>query len=333
MARIAEEGRDIPATHAAARSASGGAATELLRPRGELRDTLTQNFPYVLFDVPPDSDGDVTVRKVGAHAIAHLHTASWNAEASVGHADALGFGKTIKLVWQLHGAMTYEDKERAFVINPGELFLTRSSSDYFLNMSEGYESLVLTFDTDAHPAWLDLVQRGESELVLKPSNAAAASAAGMMALMRQPQNDSTTELVLNSLFELATGSVNHGISNPPSERIAPSLFRAHWLVRQNIADPEYTPERLAGDLGLSRRSLYNRFADCGTTPAAFIRMVRLEQAKREIESDLREGISLTTIALRNGFPGSSSLSHAVKANYGVTPKALRSAWARRSWRG
>jgi AraC-like DNA-binding protein len=193
--------------------------------------------------------------------------------------------------------------------------------------------LVLSFDAGAHPAWLNLVEQGENELVLKPSSAAAASAAGMMALMRQSHNDSCSELVLNSLFELATGSVNRGIADPPSERIAPSLFRARWLVRQNIADLNYTPAQLAHDLGLSRRSLYNRFAGCGITPAAFMRMVRLEQAKREIESDPTGIASLTTVALRNGFPDSSSLSHAIKANYGVTPKALRNARARRLWSG
>jgi AraC family transcriptional activator of tynA and feaB len=228
--------------------------------------------------------------------------------------------------------MTYEDKERAFAIHPGECFLTRSSSDYFLNVSENVEALVLSLDARVHPSWLDLVERGEKELVLKPSSAAAASAAGMMALLRHPHDDSTSELVLHSLFELATGPVNHGIADPPSEQIAPSLFRARWLVRQNIADFDYTPERLAHDLGLSRRSLYNRFADCGITPAAFIRMVRLEQAKREIEGDPDGITSLTTVALRNGFPDSSSLSHAIKANYGVTPKALRNARATRFWR-
>jgi AraC family transcriptional activator of tynA and feaB len=315
------------------RSAGGDRANRVADPPGRLREALTQGFPYVLFDVPPDSDGDIRARKIGAHAIGHLRTASWAAEATVGHADALGFGETIKLVWQLNGAMTYEDEERAFAINPGECLLTRSSSNYFLNVSESFEALVLTFDGRAHPAWLDLVERGEKELVIKPSSAVAASAAGMMALMRHPHDDSTSELALHSLFELATGSVNHGIADPPPEQVAPSLFRARWLIRQNIADLDYTPTRLAHDLGLSRRSLYNRFADCGITPAAFIRLVRLEQAKREIESDSKGITSLTAVALRNGFPDSSSLSHAIKARYGVTPKALRNARTGRSWRG
>ena len=56
-------------------------------------------------------------------------------------------------------------ERRAIAINSGELFVTRSSSDYFLNISEGYEGLALTFDAGAHPAWLNLVERGEKELV------------------------------------------------------------------------------------------------------------------------------------------------------------------------
>jgi hypothetical protein len=78
----------------------------------------------------------------------------------------------------------------------------------------------------AHPARLGVVEQGETELVFKPSSAAAASAAGVLALMRHPHNDNTSQLVLHSLFELATGSVNHGIADPPPEQVAPSLFRA-----------------------------------------------------------------------------------------------------------
>jgi AraC family transcriptional regulator, positive regulator of tynA and feaB len=311
------------------RPVADSGARETANPHGRLRGALTQGFPYVLFDVPPGSDGDIMVRKVGAHAIGHLRTASWAAEANVRHANALGFGETIKVVWQLNGAMTYEDKERTFSIGPGELFMTRSSSNYYLNVTDGYEALVLTFNAEAYPAWLNVVAQSENELVLKPSSAAAASGAGVLALLRHPHTDGTSEHALHSLFELATGSASHGVSDPPSEQIAPSLFRARWLIRANIADSNYTPARLAYDLGLSQRSLYNRFGDCGITPAAFIRMTRLEQAKREIEGDPAGITALTTIALRNGFPDSSSLSRAIRARYGVTPTELRKAKPRR----
>ncbi|MET0675789.1 MAG: AraC family transcriptional regulator [Bradyrhizobium sp.] len=298
--------------------------TDLAEIQGvQLQDRLTRAYPYVLFDVPAGSDGNIVVRKIGPHLVSHLRTASWTAEATVANADALGFGGTIKLVWQLKGSMIYEDDKRAFAIRTGETFVTRSSSNYFLNMSDDFEGLVLTLDAAAHEPWLDRVGPGDNELVLAPSSAAAASAAGIMALMQQGPIDATSERALHSLFELATGSIHHGIADPPSERVAPSLVRATWLIRRHIADPGYSPERLADDLGLSRRSLYNRFAEAGVTPAAFIRRVRLEQVRREIESDIERRTPLTTIALRCGFADSSSMSHAVKAAYGVTPTEMR----------
>jgi hypothetical protein len=237
MMRIDGQRNVVPDTRSAEQFTRSGRANGSANPPGQFREALTRNFPYVLFDVPRESDGDIVVRKIGAHAIAYLRSASWTAEATVGHADAHGFGETIKLVWLLNGTMTYEDKERAIAIKPGELFVTRSSSDYFLNIGEGYEGLALTFDAGAQPSWLNLAARGEKELVLKPSSAAAASAAGMLALMRQPHNDSTSELVLHSLFELATGSINRGIADPPSEQIAPSLFRARSRLHSRATGP------------------------------------------------------------------------------------------------
>jgi AraC family transcriptional activator of tynA and feaB len=324
MPRLDEPKRAIRTTGSIGRPAPPHRANTLANPSG-LREALTRGFPYVLFDVPAHSHGDITARKVGPHAMGYLRTDSWAAEATVRHADALGFGGTLKLVWQLNGAMTYEDRGRAFAINSGELFLTRSSSNYFLKASEGYEALVLSLDAGAHPAWLRLVERGQGGLVLGHSSASAASAAGALALLGQPYDDRTSQHVVHAMFELATQSIRHGACHPPSEQIAPTQLRARWLIRQNIADGRYTPSQLANDLGLSRRSLYNRFADYGITPAAFIRQVRLEQAKQDIESDPMGRTALTTVALRNGFPDSSSLSHAFKSTYGVTPKALRKA--------
>src|SRR6201994_2706033 len=158
----------------------------------QLQDRLTRAYPYVLFDVPAGSDGNIAVRKIGPHLISHMRTASWTAEATVAHADALGFGETIKLVWQLKGSMIYEDDKRAFTIRTGETFLTRSSSDYFLNMSDAFEGLVLPFDAPALAPWLARTRPGEDELVLAPSSATAASAAGTMALMQQGATDATS---------------------------------------------------------------------------------------------------------------------------------------------
>jgi AraC family transcriptional regulator, positive regulator of tynA and feaB len=298
----------------------------------QFRQMLERAYPYVMFDFPGVSGGDLAIRRFGSHQVAHVRSMAWNAETMIDKAHALGLNGMIKLVWQLKGSMTYESAERKISVNAGEIFLARSLSNYALDGSDDYEGVVMTFHVGAHAAWLDLVDGGTNEFVLGANSASVASAAGVLALMRQGATDSTSELALHSLFELATAPINRGVRDPSPDRIAPSLFRAQWLVRQNIADPAYGPERLAEDLGLSRRSLYNRFADAGMTPASFIRMVRVAQAKREIQRDPQGTTPLTAVAFRNGFPDSSSLSHAIKAAYGVTPKELRTTLARPNWR-
>ena len=116
--------------------------------------------------------------------------------------------------------------------------MTRSSFGLFSEHKwRATRASALTFDAGAHPAWLNLVERRrQRSWCYEPSSAAAASAAGMLALMRQPRDRTAPAgFALQSLFELATGSVNHGIADPPSEQIAPrSLFRARWLIRQNM---------------------------------------------------------------------------------------------------
>ncbi|WP_315766482.1 AraC family transcriptional regulator [Bradyrhizobium sp. SZCCHNR2009] len=284
---------------------------------------LAEAFPNILFDAPPRSIVEIAYSRIGAHQITYIRSGKWTGETSAAQSDALGFGESIKLVWLLSGCMAIEDRDRRVAIKAGEALLARHSSDCLLAGSDDYESLVLRLHPSADPAWRDLVEAGGQELRIGCSSAAAAAHAGFMALLRQTNHDSTSELAVQSLFELVTRSANRGIVKPVSDPVAPSLYRARELIRQNIADPRYTPERLAHDLGLSRRSLYNRFADNGVTPAAFIRMVRLAQARQEIENDPSGATPLTTIALRNGFPDSSSLSHAIKSAYGVSPRALR----------
>ncbi len=49
----------------------------------------------------------------------------------------------------------------------------------------------------------------------------------------------------------------------------------------------------------------------------------MQSARADILNDQQGDFSLGRIALRNGFPDSSSLSHAFKAVYGFAPSQLR----------
>jgi len=99
------------------------------------------------------------------------------------------------------------------------------------------------------------------------------------------------------------------------------LARAAAHVLRNSEDSAYGAERLARDMGMSRRSLYMRLAAFGTTPGGLIRRTRLDRARKNILQEPRR--SLLDIALANGFGDGASFSRAFRIAYGHPPSQLR----------
>jgi AraC-like DNA-binding protein len=84
---------------------------------------------------------------------------------------------------------------------------------------------------------------------------------------------------------------------------------------------DWTPTRLARELGVSRSVLFRRLADeAGTTPARFVARQRLEAARAAIRDTAEP---LAEIAVWAGFPDQSALTRALKRSAGITPGALR----------
>jgi AraC-like DNA-binding protein len=301
---------------------SGSTGTRFRRHSGtEAIEQVDRAFPNLSVALRNDSvRRSILSRRIESHSIAHLLTPHTIVDASGTRATQAGFGTYFKLIWQLKGTMRYEDAHRSFALQPGEMLITAMAWTYRLEMNEDYEGLVLIFDPMSKRSWQETVH-GEMGRPLASSGPLAAAAGGSKALLwhgrRSPADTSTVE----SLIDIALLSLGPRDLSSLDRPLPAILLRARLIVAQNIADESYGPDRLARDLGLSRRSLYNAFGRIGLTPAHFIRQQRLERARTEILSV--PDVSITEIALRNGFSDGASFSHAFKANYDISPRDLR----------
>jgi transcriptional regulator GlxA family with amidase domain len=80
-------------------------------------------------------------------------------------------------------------------------------------------------------------------------------------------------------------------------------------------------ERLAGAAGMSARHFSRRFKDeMGTTPAAYVGRLRLEEARRRLESGAH---SLKDVARTCGFADEQNLRRAFRKHVGVAPSEYR----------
>ncbi|MCW2496472.1 helix-turn-helix transcriptional regulator [Jatrophihabitans sp.] len=99
--------------------------------------------------------------------------------------------------------------------------------------------------------------------------------------------------------------------------------RADTVIVEQAGDPLLTPAAVAGQLNISLRQLYRAFTG-SESPAALIRRRRLEHAA-ELLTTRTVAVQVDRVASECGFASAEYFSRAFRREYGVSPRAYRSA--------
>jgi AraC-like DNA-binding protein len=290
-----------------------------LRPIHPIIERANAAFPNLEVELRGEElSRSITSRQIGRYAVTLLETPAVAVELIGKRAVAAGLGRHLKLIWQLGGRMRYESSSQTFDIAQGDMVVTSMAQDYSWEMFEGHKALILTFDPADDPKWPALAAAALTTPISRQAGIMTA-AAGVRALLSAPE-DRTGEFAARTMIDLALLSTRQSDRQDDANR-SPLLARAALLVLPNLTDSSYGPERLARDLGMSRRSLYLRLAALGTTPGRLIQHARLDRAREDILKDRTR--SLLDIALANGFGDGASFSRAFRIAYGCPPSALR----------
>lgn len=110
---------------------------------------------------------------------------------------------------------------------------------------------------------------------------------------------------------------------PYAEQLESVRERTDAIILDQFADPLLTPSRLAGQLRISLRQLYRAF-DGTESPAARIRHCRLNRAA-EMLAERSIQAQVERVAQDCGFTSSEYFSRAFRREFGMSPRAYRSA--------
>ena len=100
-------------------------------------------------------------------------------------------------------------------------------------------------------------------------------------------------------------------------------LRTDAIIYEQAADPSLTPATIAAQLNISLRQLYRAFT--GTeSPASRIRRRRLERAAEILAARSGPG-HVERVALECGFASAEYFSRAFRREFGLSPRAYRSA--------
>jgi len=146
---------------------------------------------------------------------------------------------------------------------------------------------------------------------------------------RKAKMERENEEKVNRLFELREAAHRSFASaanvepnkigiNAEEEKLVSRMIKA---IGENMDNLDYTVDRLAADIGMSRASLYSKTQNLlGITPNDFLRNVRLKHAARLLEET---DTPVSQISLMVGFQTSRYFSQRFKDMFGVTPSEYR----------
>ncbi len=120
------------------------------------------------------------------------------------------------------------------------------------------------------------------------------------------------------LLRTAVRRPNHDIAQAEHTRM-----RTDAIIFEQASDPALTPATIAAQLNISLRQLYRAFT--GTeSPAARIRRRRLERAAEILATRTGPG-QVERVAVECGFASAEYFSRAFRREFGLSPRAYRSA--------
>lgn len=216
---------------------------------------------------------------------------------------------------------------KSSILNPGDMALYASSDPYQLELSDNFSMTVVQLPKSK------LIARLPSAHVLAAHTIDGQSGIGKLVCENiiefskhaNEDNPALREMVQATLIDLIATSLASEIG-PRVEISSPEqhvMLRAKSFIRGNLGDPNLDRTLVADEIGMSVRRLNAICAKEGHSIAEYIRAERIKRVALELRDLLWVCLSVSEIAMRNGFSNLRHFSTLVRGTYGVSPKSHR----------
>jgi AraC-like DNA-binding protein len=269
-----------------------------------------------------------------SHGVGQLRLLRLEAPAQRVVHNGDGAGKatpSIQLVYARHGALETRMGGRRFTVHPGQFVLLDNTRFYQMEMATAHEALDLMMPL----GWLDRYLSDPGALLGRPVSAKEGWGAPLGALLetmaqgidRTPLPRPMIAEQVGTLLTLATGFHEPAAESRHRGQLARQILRR---IETDFADPELAPERVAAELGISKRYLQQLLAGSGTSFVQELTATRLDRAGDMLSDPRGRALTVGEIAFRCGFLDPGYFARAFRKRFGRTPSEWRAARIRPS---
>lgn len=214
-------------------------------------------------------------------------------------------------------------------LEPGDMALYVTSAPYRLDLDDDFSQLVVQLPKQS------LLERLPNASMLAGKRIDGRSGIGKLVsdnIVAFARHASTGDPALQSLVQttlidliatgLAASICETAELSSPEQHV---LLRAKSFIRANLGDPDLDRTRVAAEIGLSVRRLNAIFAKEDSSLADHIRTQRLKSVSEDLRDPRCAALTISEVAIKNGFSNLQHFSTLFKARYGATPKGWRAA--------
>lgn len=286
--------------------------------------------PLACHDFESDFVGRMEHTPLGAGLTVALATSSGHTSSRTERLarDAESDDLHLSLQRASHG--TVSSGTRTVAVRPGSVSVYPVDAPYYVDYSApGQQQLLVQISRSSLQLPRGMLAEAVDRVALRRVQEAPAARALFSYAADLPMADDPVE-VAEAVRDLAGVMIHSAFTSAP---VTPHTTRGlcHTLrqhLRDHVADRDLTVDEVARRHGVSRRRLYQVFEAEGTSPAAYLRSVRLGAAAELLAQPRRA--SITDIAYTCGFNDPLTFSRAFRRAYGVTPREWRVVHASRT---
>lgn len=277
-------------------------------------------------DASPFKAG-IDITPLGDTVLAELSATAQRADRRPRHVARSAEAYAV-LILQQSGKMIVSQDGREVRLGVGDAAIVDTVRPYTLYLDGPNRQIVLHCPRHILRSRLNSMRSVTAARIAAASPTGALLNGSLNALARNrrhltpPQAEALGRYTLD-LLAVALAATPEAGANVPSRGSAALMGRIGDYLRDNLADPELSPARIAAAHGISARHLHRLFHECGETVSGAIRRKRLERCRADLEDPRQRGRSVTEIALGWGFNDSAHFSRIFKAKFGVSPRACR----------
>ncbi|MGE8612379.1 MAG: helix-turn-helix domain-containing protein [Achromobacter veterisilvae] len=234
-----------------------------------------------------------------------------------------------KVTLQLSGRSEIRQARRSALLMPGEWGIYDTTRPYEVDVDEGAHFLVMQVPGKHFDAWQPFMQNA----VARRFSALQGCGRMAMDLLRVALtehahlSESASRDAANAVLQMMGLDISERAGALAEQDQADlrqaQLRRVQQHLLENLHDPALSPASAAAAFRVSRRYLYNLFAQAATTPADFILSARLERCRDMLCDAVQSARPIGDIAYRFGFSDAARFSHAFRKRFGVSPSEYR----------